>query len=374
VRNTNQRCKKEKSLYKNVFCLSMKSPLLLLFLLAGSLAFGQGTISGRIIDAESKEPLAGASVFAQNTTKGTTSDKEGAFSLYLNKGGYEVIITFTGYASRKINYEAVSDRQFTIELQKEDKSLSEVVIRSSNEVADGWEKYGKFFTDHFIGTTPFADSCTLLNPQALKFYYYKRSDRLKVLATEPLQISNRALGYNLNYQLDSFVYHYQKDLSSYRGNCLFQPIEGSAEEQSLWTKNREAAYRGSRLHFVRSYYDSTLKQEGFTVDLLSPTNPNKFDRLANPYDTSYYFFDDSTGNAELYFPAKVSIAYTKKAPEKRYLQQMKLPLNVGQQLSYVVLTDGITIMPNGYFLEQQSWVNQGYWSWKNLADMVPYDY
>lgn len=367
-------CKKEKSNPKYLFWHSMKSPLLLLFLFAGLFAFGQGTISGKIIDAESKEPLAGASVFAQNTTKGTTSDKEGAFSLYLNKGGYEVIITFTGYASRKINYEAVSDRQFTIELQKEDKSLSEVVIRSSNEVADGWEKYGKFFLDHFIGTTPFADSCTLLNPQVLKFYYYKRSDRLKVLATEPLQISNRALGYNLNYGLDSFVYHYQKDLSSYRGNCLFQQMEGNAEEQSQWQKNREQAYKGSRLHFVRSYYDSTLKQEGFTVDLLSATNATKFDRLANPYDSTYYFFDDSTGNAELYFPAKVSIAYTKKAPEKRYLQQMKLPLNVGQQLSYVVLTDGVTIMPNGYFLEQQSWVNQGYWSWKNLADMVPYDY
>lgn len=348
--------------------------LLASFFLLSISSFAQGTISGKIIDAESNEPLSGASVFAQNTTKGTTTDKEGKFSLYLNKGGYEVIISFTGYTSRKINFEAVADRQFTIEMQKEDKSLSEVVIRSSNEVADGWEKYGKFFVEHFIGTTPAADSCTLLNPQALKFYYYKRTDRLKVLATEPLQVQNRALGYNLNYQLDSFVYHYQKDLSSYRGNCLYQEMSGSAEEQVRWKQNREAAYKGSRLHFLRSYYDSTLKQEGFYVDLLSSRQANKFDRLANPYDSTYYFFDDSIGNAELYFPVKASISYTKQAPERRYLEQMKLPLNVPLQLSYVSLTDGITIMPNGYFLDQQSWINQGYWSWKNLADQLPYDY
>jgi hypothetical protein len=40
----------------------------------------------------------------------------------------------------------------------------------------------------------------------------------------------------------------------------------------------------------------------------------------------------------------------------------------------VSLTDAILIMENGYFFEQNSWVNQGYWSWKNLADQLPYDY
>jgi len=24
--------------------------------------------------------------------------------------------------------------------------------------------------------------------------------------------------------------------------------------------------------------------------------------------------------------------------------------------------------------EQKDWINQGYWSWKNLADLLPYDY
>jgi hypothetical protein len=138
--------------------------------------------------------------------------------------------------------------------------------------------------------------------------------------------------------------------------------------------NRQQAYLGSRLHFLRSYYDSTLKQEGFTVDLLSLTDTRKFHRLSNPYDTSYYFYNDSTGIAELWFPQKASITYTKKTPEITYLQQNNLPLNVKMQISYVDLSDAILIKENGYFLDQRSWTAQGYWSWKNLADLLPYDY
>jgi hypothetical protein len=352
----------------------MKKPFLLLsFTVISLFSFAQFTISGKVVDADTKEPLQSASVFAQNTTRGTTTNTEGLFSLTLEKGGYEIIFSFTGYQSKTITVQGNSE-QLNIELKKADNSMTEVIIKSSNEVEDGWQKYGDFFLKHFIGATPFADSCSLLNPQALKFLYFKRSDRLKILATEPLQISNRSLGYNLRYELDSFVYYFKTDMNSYRGQCLYTEMDGTPNEKQMWKKNREEAYYGSRLHFLRSYYDSTLKEEGFTVDLLSKTRANKFDRLSNPYDTAYYLFEDSTGNVELWFPIKASISYYKKSPAKEYLQQYKLPMDAKIQISYVDLSEGIIIKPNGYFFDQKSWVNQGYWSWKNLADQLPYDY
>jgi hypothetical protein len=353
----------------------MKKPFLfLLSLLCFTVSFAQSLITGHVVDAETKLPLEGASVFAQNTTRGTITNKEGAFRLQLDKGGFELIVSFTGYVSKTINIDASSDRQINIEMQKADNSMSEVVIKSSAEVENGWEKHGQFFLENFIGSTPFADSCTLLNPQALKFFYYKRNDRLKVLATEPLLISNRALGYQLRYQLDSFVYFMKTDLNLYRGNCFYTVMEGSEEEVKRWEENRKKAYQGSRLHFLRSYYDSTLKQEGFTVDILSSTIANKFDRLLNPYDSTYYYFDDETGNAELSFPKKVSITYSKSKPEKEYLEQTGLPADVPLQISYIDFAEAIVIRSNGFFLDQKSWTNQGYWSWKNLADQLPYDY
>jgi CarboxypepD_reg-like domain len=352
----------------------MKKHILFLALnLIGLVCLAQFSISGKVVDSDTKEPLQGASVFAQNTTRGTITDKDGSFTIYFDKGGYELVISFTGYDSKTITVQS-QDHNMAIELQKADNSMSEVVIKSSNEVADGWDKYGKFFLEHFIGKTPFSDSCLLENPEALKFLYYKRNDRLKVLAREPLRIVNRALGYHLNYQLDSFVYFFKSDINSYRGLCLYSELEGNPEDKKQWHQNREKAYYGSRLHFLRSYYDSTLKEEGFVVDLLSEKEDTKFERLANPYDTSFYYFNDSTNDVELWFPRKVSVSYYKRFPDKEYLRQFNLPQNVRMQISYLTLQDGIIIKPNGYFFDQQSLINEGYWSWKNLADQLPYDY
>ncbi len=353
----------------------MKKPITaLVALFISFLSFSQGTISGTVTDEESGQPLEGASVFAQNTTKGTITNKEGTFTLHLDKGGYEIIVSFTGYANKTINLEVSGDRTFNLKLQKGDNKLSEVIIKSSNEVADGWEKYGPFFLQHFIGSTPNADSCFLLNPQALKFLYFKRNDRLKVLATAPLQVQNKSLGYTLRYDLDSFVYYFKADLNSYRGKCLYLPMDGDSAQQLTWKEARKAAYYGSRLHFLRSYYDSSLAKEGFELELYAEKSYTKFYPVKNPYDTAYYFFNDTASNAELFFPVKASIAYTKNAPAKRYLQQNGLPLDVPLQLSYVDLSDAILIKSNGYFTEQRSWINQGYWSWKNIADQLPYDY
>lgn len=332
------------------------------------------TISGTVVDGESKEPLYGASVFAQNTTTGTTTNKEGKFLIELKSGGYDLIISYTGYQTKLLQITSSDNNSLSIELSKEDKSMGEVVIRSTNEVKDGWEKYGSFFIEHFIGSTPFATMCMLQNSQALKFYFYKRSNKLKVLATEPLQIINKALGYNLRYQLDSFVYYYKTEISSYRGYCFFsEDTTGTSEELKKWKYNREKAYYGSKLHFMRSYYDSTLAEEGYMIDLLDEGNNTKFIRIHNFYDTTYFLADDSTSEIEVYFPGKISVTY-KKAPEEEYLKKYKLPLKVKMQISYVDLLDAIAVKQNGYYYDQKDWVNQGYWSWKNLADMLPYDY
>lgn len=173
------------------------------------ISYAQFTIRGTVTDAETKEPLPGASVFAQNTTKGTITDSAGKFRLHLDKGGYELAISFTGYDAMILSVQG-ADSALLVELKKSDNSMSEVVIKSSNEVEDGWEKYGQFFIDYFIGTTPFADSCFLQNPEVLKFLYYKRNDRLKILAREPLVIANNALGYSIRYELDSFVYFFRR--------------------------------------------------------------------------------------------------------------------------------------------------------------------
>lgn len=348
--------------------------LFILVSLFSTVAFSQFTVEGKIVDAESKEPLNGASVYCQNTTIGTTTNKQGEFSLQLKSGGYELIISYTGYQTKQVRITHTDSKIPDIEMAKEEKSLGEVIIKTSNEVKDGWTKYGGFFMDHFIGTTPNAAKTTLLNPEVLKFYLLKKSNKLRVLATEPLQIENKALGYNLRYQLDSFIYNYNNNINSYRGFCLYTEMDADDSLKKVWAANREKVYAGSKLHFMRSYYDSALLEEGFTIDILDENDNKKFNRVENIYDTTYYGALDSTMQVEIWFPRKISITYTKKRPEPEYLKQFKLPKNVPVQLSYIDMTDAIAIKENGYYYDQKDWINQGYWSWKNLADQLPYDY
>ena len=354
----------------------IKHPHLIIFpfLLVAFISHAQFTVAGRIVDSASREPLAGASVYCQNTTVGTATNKQGEFSLSLKSGGYDLVISFTGYQTKLVRISHSDGTIPDIEMLKEEKSLGEVVIKSSNEVKDGWEKYGSFFVENFIGTTPNAANCRLINPEVLKFYFLKRSNKLRVLATDPLQIENKALGYNLRYQLDSFIYYYNTDISLYRGYCLYSEMEGNDSVKRAWTFNRNSAYKGSKLQFMRSYYDSTLIEDGFVINMLDENDATKFIKVTDIYDTLYYGALDSTGEIEIWYPRKISVTYTKRKPEAEYLKKFKMPKNVGTQISYIEFKDGIAIKENGYFYDQKDWVNQGYWSWKNLGDQLPYDY
>ena len=157
--------------------------------------------------------------------------------------------------------------------------MTEVVIRSSNEVTDGWEKYGNFFTNQFIGESKLAKECTLRNPEVLHFLYYKKSNRLKVLADEPIVVINPNLGYEIRYQLDSFVYYYNTQYYLYRGYSFFTELTGDDSLRAVWVKNRQAAYQGSRLQFMHNYYDSTLTENGWLINLLDEQDDKSFKKI-----------------------------------------------------------------------------------------------
>src|SRR6476469_4510576 len=99
-------------------------------------------IGGKVVDSASRQPLAGASVFAQNTTQGTTSNADGVFVMRLPNGGYDLIVSYTGYETRSIrisNTQAQGD-SIIISLPQVSKTLEEVAVVATNEVEDGWNQ------------------------------------------------------------------------------------------------------------------------------------------------------------------------------------------------------------------------------------------
>ncbi|HMH24485.1 MAG TPA: carboxypeptidase-like regulatory domain-containing protein [Puia sp.] len=331
-------------------------------------------VSGKVIDGKTQQPLAGASVFCENTTVGAVSKNDGRFSLRLNNGGYDLIVSYTGYETRSIRIARGNkdNDSLNIELKEQDKSLSEVVVAGSAEVADGWNKYGQFFLDNFIGTTPNAGQCTLENKDAVKFYFYKKRNKLKVKATADLVITNNALGYKIKYQLDSFVYEYGSNVSSYTGYPLFEEMQGTPQQLDEWKQHRLNAYMGSRLHFMRSWYDSTLKEEGFVLEVSDSGSGEKPALVKNPYESKFYNVD--SGDVEININGRLRVSYTNQAPDKKYLLERKFPLSMRAQISAVDIAGGFVIQENGYFYDQSDVTNIGYWAWKKLAEVLPYDY
>ena len=350
------------------------SLLILLFSLPALTQEKYFSVSGLVTDAKTGQPLAGASVFCQNTTTGTISKSDGSFSLRLPNGGYDMVVSYTGYETQmiRIGKGNKDNDSLHIIMKEEDKSMSEVVVAGSAEVADGWDKYGKFFLDNFIGTTPNAAECTLENKDAVKFYFYKKRNKLRVKATDALVITNNALGYKIKYQLDSFVYDYNTNISSYTGYPLFEALQGDPEQQAKWKENRLDSYAGSRLHFVRSWYDSTLKEEGFVLEWADSSNKNKLTTLKDPYDGKFYGVD--SGDVEISLSGRLRVSYTNQVPDPQYLTEHHFPLNTAVEISAIDMSDGIVIEENGYFYDQADVTNLGYWAWKKLAELLPYDY
>lgn len=337
-------------------------------------------IKGKIIDAETKNPMQAASVFAQNTTIGTASDANGNFTLRLPNGGYDLAITFTGYetTSLRISKADATEKDFTIALKQKEKAMEDVVITSSNEVKDGWEKYGDFFLDNFIGRSAGSKQCTIINKEVLKFYYYKRKDKLKVLAEEPILLENPSLGYKIRYTLDSFIHNYKSQTNIYTGYPLFEEIIASDSSQLLaWENNRQKVYEGSILHFMRSVYDQSLRDEGFEIQFVNKNlDKEKAVRLSDYYASLNYVLDDSTQMVEV-TPNKpdVAIIYTGAEPDPDYFRKnQEKPKKFQLSIINIPAGEPIGIEQNGYYFDQSDITITGYWTWHKLGVMLPYDY
>lgn len=337
-------------------------------------------ISGKVIDAATRAPLQGASVFAQSTTQGAATDAEGNFKIALPNGGYDLVITFTGYQTetRRITTADADDKNIVIALKVKEKAMEDVVITSSSEVKDGWEKYGSFFMQNFIGEGDNSKSCTIKNHEILKFYFSKRRNRLKVLAAEPIEIANEALGYTIKYTIDSFTYEYNTGVTLYTGYPLFEEMQSvDTANQNLWAANRAKAYKGSMLHFMRSLYNKQLKEEGFEIQfLVKSDDKEEAVPLLNFYGAMNYNKDDSTKTVEVKpNQNNVVLIYNKEKPEQAYVdanpdQQSKF------QLSVLLFTPGesVIIEENGYYFDQVDIIKNEYLTWKKMADMLPYDF
>lgn len=104
--------------------------ILLLFVVFSSFA-QQGYVRGKVIDAETGEPLIGATVAVPGTTRGTTTDFDGNYSLNLDPGTYTISISYVSYETQTFEEVEVTAGETTIinaNLGEATTELQEVVV------------------------------------------------------------------------------------------------------------------------------------------------------------------------------------------------------------------------------------------------------
>lgn len=368
-------------------------------------------IRGKVVHGETGAAIPGASVFITNTSKGTVSDSNGAFTLLnVPEGAYDLIVSSIGYGKAVYSYKAAQlPLRLEIRLLPTTQELETVVVEP--DVKGGWKRWGKFFTDNFLGTNVNGSHCRIRNYHMLRFRYSKKTGILKVLANEPLVIENKRLGYRLTYELENFRYDFHKHLLVYYGYSLFSELDSKGPSRRQ-VKNREKAWNGSIMHFLRNLYHDSLAAAGFEVRRMVRRINEEKQRVREEYrrslkandanaDSAAYYsrimrqpdsIDEfgktfltadslltTTGRAtkSLFFPNYLYIVYRNEKEDPDYLNYMGELRAPHFQRSLACLPDSLpfTIEPTGNYYPPQAFMSLQYWAWnEKIGNMLPQDY
>ncbi|MFW0717124.1 carboxypeptidase-like regulatory domain-containing protein [Pedobacter sp. N23S346] len=402
----------------------MKLIFAFLFLLFASLTCSsqQFTLSGTVKDGRG-EALPGAGIYVSGYQIATVSDNDGKFSLRLKPGNYDLLVQLIGFTALNKNI-VIADKSLSIDfiLKESITQLAEVTIKPDPDR----EHYINMFKDFFIGTTPNAKQCKLINPNVLLVDYDKDESVLTVKTNQFLIIENKALGYRIKYLLNVFQFDSKSRIIYYEGFPYFEDLKGSSRQKKNWEKRRLMAYLGSPQHFFKSLYQQKATEEGFVInklvmqpninrpsDSLIKANINRLSKTKlNTGRTIYIDNNDSltywvrkknqpaeiavlsranilqdtlvkTVNSSIKkidFTDKLFISYTKEKENPLFSNSIGLsiprPLDMGDnQVSTVTLqVSPVYFYENGGIYNTRSMLFAGYWAWEKIADNVPMDY
>ena len=102
--------------------------LLVALLMLPVVAMAQRVVTGVVVDANSEQPLIGASLYWKNTTAGATTSVDGTFSLRRVSGFETLVVDYLGYDILEMEMSDKDVNEVTIKLQPSAVDIDEVVV------------------------------------------------------------------------------------------------------------------------------------------------------------------------------------------------------------------------------------------------------
>ena len=273
--------------------------ILSLLVLCPARMLGQSTVRGVVLDSLTQEPMVSATVYVSGTTQGTTTDNDGRFELKDVMFPATVVFSYVGYQTQALDLDGAPGT-LTIRLRTNDE-LPEVVISRKNKVK---RKDLEYFKSMFLGDERWGKHATIKNENAImidslnlvsykirrivKTAYASRTvqheamevsevydDSVKVVtkvfrawAYEPLIIDLPLLGYEVYVDLVKFNVKKVNAVTQYDmlGYFYYKPYDNVSKRQAKSIEeNRKRAYYGSSQHFLKSFADDRLAENGYTL-------------------------------------------------------------------------------------------------------------
>ncbi len=336
------------------------------------------SVSGRVLDSLTNEPIPSVNVFLSGTNIGGVTDLDGYYSIdRIPVGTYEVIFSHLTY---EMKTELVSRHSPGIKTVNAAMSVQLNVLDTVEVVSRRLigpkerDRYIRIFENEFIGRSSISSRCKLLNPEVLDFIYDPENDKLEVFALEPLEIENDYLGYEITYVFETF--QRVGNHVNFYGKARFDNLKPAFKREARqWLKNRRSVYEGSFLHFRRSLIKDELRSNNFRISLVQsadlsgvPTaNEVSLSRedILMPQDNSSY---------TLAFDNFLKVVYRRKPDEEYKNQFYEERGSLNYQLSLLTIGDRPVILRANGRMEFPGVATYGYWYWERMGDLLPENY
>jgi len=371
--------------------------LVIMCILPGAAAISQieaaprVTIFGRVVDAVTRSPLPLVNVYIANSVLGAATDNDGNFSIFnVPLGTHELVIAHVGYEAQKLTVRLTEpgDRNFIFKLNPKTLHAGEVVVTGSYPAE--WKRNLGTFEKEFLGETPNALACEILNPEYLDFERDEQRGTFRARAHRLLHIVNRALGYRIHLLLEDFIIREGKVWYAVKPH-FEELVPENQNELITWEKNRRITYMGSFQHFLAALCAGRLEEQGFAVRSMLKL-PRKItvyteDMIESAISPQALLADGELPfEKNLRFMAFLQVVYSHEMVEEEYrvsitnkFQAMSgRPLSTRKQYyqtSWLELnTRRALVNTSGYLYDPYAVTMYGYWGMERVAELLPVGY
>ena len=243
----------------------MKRTILFIILLTCCRLHAQ-TLTGRVYDQNTKQPVSNVHVYLDGTTINTMTDHAGVFRLQVKQAiNTKLVLRHLSYSTMVINnpFDNLPEQFF---MEEQSNVLNEVVVEAPRFSR---EQLLKAFREQFLGSSQAGKSCKIINEGDILLWYNTQTKTLAAYSALPIEVINDFLGYKVVFTLVDFWVEYSHvslNTEAIRHSyfaVLSSYTDINPDNRRIKTR-RNDTYERSSAYFFKNLTNKTLKEAGFS--------------------------------------------------------------------------------------------------------------